>query len=111
MKTIKISDEISFELDLEEQVRVKDMRRTETVLNKGGTNIEMVEGFVIAFSREENREIIENMSPEEFKILDKEVATLLTKIMGKMFDKDLEKKEEEWKGGKKKLLKKEKIKS
>jgi hypothetical protein len=79
MKTIQLST-VSINLDIGDELRVKDLRKIQPILanQKTGEEIEMVVKIVCAFSTDENiSEVIDNLSIPDFTKLSAEITKLL----------------------------------
>lgn len=79
MKIIQLS-EVTINLDIGEEIRVKDLRKIQPIISnqKSGEEIEMVVQIVCAFSIDENiEEIIDNLSISDFTKLSEEITKLL----------------------------------
>ena len=79
MKTIQLTA-VSINLDIGDELRVKDLRKIQPILanQKTGEEIEMVVKIVCAFSTDENiSETIDNLSIPDFTKLSAEITKLL----------------------------------
>ena len=88
MKTIVINNKISFDLDLVEELRVKDMRKIQNIktenLNSIDFTILIVKTFsidptckfLVDWAEKEIWEAIDNMNIEEYKELDNKISEI-----------------------------------